>query len=112
MIAIYRNLGKTIIVNTTNRGVISSLKAGDIIEVSCVIDQAGARPLCVGEVEDEILGLIQKVKSYERLTVRAAVHRSYRDALWALVANPLVGDVEIAEKCLESMKKLYQLELN
>jgi 6-phospho-beta-glucosidase len=58
----------------------------------------------IGEVEEAIMGLIRQVKSYERLTIEAAIGRDKKKALLALMANPLVGSAEQALKVLASIQ--------
>jgi 6-phospho-beta-glucosidase len=48
-------------------------------------------------------GLVQAVKAYEELAVRAALSGDRRVASRALLANPLVGDWEIAEPLLDAL---------
>ena len=69
------------------------------------------RPLTVGRLEPEIAGLMHQVKAYERLTVEAAVERSYAKALLALESNPLVHDAAQAGALLEEINTHYQLGL-
>ena len=45
-------------------------------------------------------GLTQQVKDFERLTIEAAVHGDRRSALLALIANPLIGDLSVADDLL------------
>ena len=56
-----------------------------------------------GALEPEILGLVQPVKAYERLAVRAAMAGDERTALLALLANPLVGGWVMAEELLGAL---------
>lgn len=109
--AYFNNTGAVEIVNIPNNGTISGLLDSDIVEVPAVIDRIGARPITIGTVETELIGLMQQVKAYERLTVKAAVSRSKADALWALVANPLIGDVTVAESCVDEMNEIFSLRL-
>ena len=46
---------------------------------------------------------MQHVAAYERLTVRAALSRDPVDARKALLAHPLVGQVELVEGLVERM---------
>ena len=48
-----------------------------------------------------MLGLVQQVKAYERLTVQAAVDGDRDAALKALLANPLVGQYKVARPLLD-----------
>ena len=50
-----------------------------------------------------MLGLVQQVKAYERLTVEAAVSGDRDVAVKALMANPLVGTYERARPLAEAL---------
>lgn len=84
------------IVNTRNDGAIDGIAEDASVEVPCQISKHGVVPIPRGEVDDSILGLMQQVKSYERLTIRAAVEQSPRLGMLALLANPLVPDAKVA----------------
>jgi 6-phospho-beta-glucosidase len=47
--------------------------------------------------------LIQAVKAYEKLTVRAVINGSRSDALAALMIHPLIGDYQKAKGVLDEM---------
>jgi 6-phospho-beta-glucosidase len=51
----------------------------------------------------EILGLVQHVKGYERLAVRAACSGSRDDVVRALLANPIVGQFPLAADVADAM---------
>jgi 6-phospho-beta-glucosidase len=96
---------RRLIVNTLNRGSFEELPGDASVEVPCLVNAADVVPLPLGEVDERILGLIRQVKSYERLTVQAAVTRDPDLALMALVANPLVPSVSLAADVLQALKK-------
>jgi 6-phospho-beta-glucosidase len=50
-----------------------------------------------------MLGLVQQVKAYERLAVKAAIDGDRDAALKALLANPLVGRYSVATGLLEAL---------
>lgn len=109
--SIVNNTKEISIVNVENQGAIQFLNDGDVVEVQAIIDQTGAHPVTTGEIEPQLLGLIQQVKAYERLTVRAAVSKKYDEALWALNTNPLVTDLSIADQCLKEINQVFALNL-
>ena len=111
MSAYLNNASGVEIINLPNNGAIPGLLDSDIVEVPAVIDRTGARPITTGKAEAELIGLMQQVKAYERLTVKAAVSKSKADALWALVANPLIGDVTVAKSCIDEMNEIFDLGL-
>src|SRR5699024_4230520 len=60
-------------VNTMNRGAIGSLPYGSAIETSCVISKDGPVPLSFGDLPVAVGGLVQQIKSFERISAEAAV---------------------------------------
>ncbi len=96
VLAIHQDSGRRQIVNARNGKAIACLPEDCVVEVPCTIGADGAQPLPVDPPPPEIRGLLQHVKAYEELAVEAALTRSKRLALLALVAHPLVADVELA----------------
>lgn len=85
-----------LIVDVQNRGAVRELPDNACVELPCIVDAGGATPLPQPALEPVIRGLIQHVKSYEELAVRAAISRSRRDVYLALVAHPLTPSAAIA----------------
>lgn len=109
--AIHNNSGKVLVVNTRNNGAIQGLPDDAVIETNCVIDAQGAHPLSFGPLPLAMNGLTQQVKDFERLTIEAAVHGDRQSALLALVVNPLIGGVVIAQPLLDEVLNLNQAYL-
>jgi 6-phospho-beta-glucosidase len=101
--AIYNNRNSIHVVNVLNNGAINSLPDDAVIECSAVIGSWGAKPLAIGELSPQISGLLHQVKSYEQLTIEAAVHGDYDKALMALSNNPLVPDIGRAKSILNDI---------
>jgi len=76
--------------NVPNEGAIDGMRPGDVVEVSCVVDRDGVRPLPIGAIPEAQELLMRAVKRYERLTVEAIAKRSRTIAVEALMAHPLV----------------------
>jgi 6-phospho-beta-glucosidase len=93
--------GVPLVVNVPNRGAIPGMRDDDVVEVTCVVDRHGPRPLAQGRVPEAALDLIGRVKRYERLTVAAAVDRSEDAAVDALLAHPLVPSYPTARAILD-----------
>jgi 6-phospho-beta-glucosidase len=73
------------------------------VEISARIGRNGAEGLDTEPLAPELLGLVEHAKAYERLAVRAAKSGSRRDALLALLANPLVPDYATAVPLLDAL---------
>ena len=74
-----------------------------VIEVPCVIDGRGARPLPVAPLDLDQLGLIAAVRASERAVIAAVLTGSREQALRAFVIHPLVGSPAIAERLLADL---------
>jgi 6-phospho-beta-glucosidase len=94
--AVAGDSGAELVVDVRNGGAVRELPSDAVVEVPCRVDARGALPLPQAPLEPEIRGLIQHVKAYEELAVRAAVTRERRAALLALATHPLVPSVQIA----------------
>jgi len=103
MESIYHNRGDRQIVQALNRGAVDDIPDDASMELACVIDRQGAHPIRMGAIPLQIRGLIQAVKAYESLTVQAAVERSKKTALQALMAHPLVPGWETARPMLDEL---------
>ena len=101
--ALHNNLGIEMVVNTANNGAIQGLPDDAVIETNCLIDALGAHPLAFGKLPPLMNGLTQQVKDFERLTIDAAVRGDKQKALLALVANPLVADVNLASALVDEV---------
>ncbi len=101
--SLHADTGDVQVVDIRNDGTIPGLPDDAVVEVAARIDSQGAHPLAVEPLEPEIGGLVQQVKAYERLTVRAATSGDRAAALKALVVNPLVADYPVAAPLLEDL---------
>lgn len=90
-------------VNTMNYGAIEGMPYDSAVEVSCVITKDGPKPITVGELPVAVRGLVQQIKSFERVAIEAAVTGSYDTALLAMTINPLVPSDRVAKLILDEM---------
>jgi 6-phospho-beta-glucosidase len=90
-------------VDVRNDGTLAGLADDDVVEVPARVGAAGPEPLPQAPLAPELLGLVQHVAAYERLTVRAALSRDPVDARKALLAHPLIGQLELVDGLLESL---------
>jgi len=102
--AIYNDKREIHTVNVKNDGALAVLPDDAVVEVNAVIGRDGAKAVPIRRAIPELVtGLIQQVKAYERLSVRAAATGSYAAALGALLANPFVNDIDVAKAMLDEM---------
>jgi 6-phospho-beta-glucosidase len=89
------------ILNVPNGGAVAGMAADDVVEVTCYAGNGVIRPMVLGALPDHAVGLMKSVKAYERLTIQAAVERSYSLAWQALALHPLVPSAEVARAILD-----------
>ncbi|WP_228307514.1 6-phospho-beta-glucosidase [Priestia sp. J2] len=106
--SIYNDKGDIQTLNVKNNGAISSLPNESAVEVNCVVKKQGPVPLAVGELPVEVNGLVQQIKSFERVGAEAAVTGSYEKALVALTINPLVPSDELAKSVLDELLQAHR----
>lgn len=90
-------------VNTRNNGTISGLPDDCAVEVSALITASGPQPLNVAAFPEDTLRLLQLMKSFERLTIEAAMTGNRHTAWRALVLNPLIVSGEKLEQALDEV---------
>jgi 6-phospho-beta-glucosidase len=90
-------------VNLRNRGHLPFLPDDAVIEVSCRVDRDGATALPAPPVEALYSGLIAAVSAYEELALQAALKGGRERVHLALLAHPLVGQHDIAERLTDRL---------
>ncbi|WJV48646.1 6-phospho-beta-glucosidase [Streptomyces flavofungini] len=91
------------VVNTHNNGTLPFLPDDAVIEVQASVDGSGAKPLPVPTLDPLFSGLIANVTAYEDLALHAALHGGRDRVFKALLAHPLVGQYEYAEKLTDDL---------
>ncbi|MFC7546509.1 6-phospho-beta-glucosidase [Plantactinospora sp. GCM10030261] len=95
----------TMILNVRNGSAVPGLPADAVVEVPCVVDAAGARPIATEPLEGSMLGLVQQVKAVEQLGIEAAASGSAAAAVKALALHPLVDSVHTARQLLAGYRE-------
>lgn len=106
--SLYNDRGDIQVVDTLNQGAISNLPDDVVVEVSSVITKDGPKPIAVGELPTQVVGLIQQLKAFEIIATNAAVHGDYDQALVAMSINPLVQSEETGKQILDEMLEAHK----
>ncbi|TDL83441.1 6-phospho-beta-glucosidase [Peribacillus frigoritolerans] len=106
--SIYNDKKDIQVLNVQNKGSISDIEYDSAVEVSCIVTKNGPIPLTMGRLPIQINGLVQQIKSFERIGAEAAVAGSYDKALLALTINPLIPSDDLAEKVLQELLKAHK----
>jgi 6-phospho-beta-glucosidase len=90
-------------VDARNNGTLAGLAGDDVVEMPARVGRDGIEPLEQTPLAPELLGLVQHVAAYERLTARAAVTGDLELARKALLTHPLIGQYDVTNELLERL---------
>jgi 6-phospho-beta-glucosidase len=99
----HNDLGETHVVNVPHAGAVSGWSADWVLEMPCQVDARGIHPLPAEPLPLVCFGLLAQVKSYEILTVEAAVHGDRKAAYQALLAHPLGPSADQVQAVLDDL---------
>ncbi len=85
-----------------NGGAINGLRDSDVVEITCDIKDGEAIPHVFGDVDEQNLELIRRVKIYERLSSEAIRTKSRTKAIEALTLHPLVASYSLATALVDA----------
>ncbi len=96
-----------LVVNVRNRGALPDLDADAVVEVPCLVDASGARPLAVDPLAPHQAALVRTVKAVEREVLSAVDTGSRAAALRAFATHPLVDSVAVAQRLLDGYLRAF-----
>jgi 6-phospho-beta-glucosidase len=105
------NLGETHVVNVRQGGAVPGWPADWVLELPSRVDADGIHPLPAEPLPPVCFGLLAQVKSYELLTVEAAVHGDRAAAYQALLAHPLGPSADRVQAVLDDLLETHRKHL-
>jgi 6-phospho-beta-glucosidase len=99
----YNDLDETHVVNVPHDGAVSGWPADWVLEMPCKVSKSGIQPLPAEPLPRVCFGLLAQVKSYEILTVEAAVNGDREAAFQALLAHPLGPPADQVKDVLDDL---------
>ncbi|AJC58328.1 6-phospho-beta-glucosidase [Streptomyces sp. 769] len=95
--------GDVQIVNTLNHGTLPFLPDDAVIEVPAAVDSRGASPLPLRPLAPLFAGLVANVTAYEHLALEAALKGGRDRVFSALLAHPLIGQIDYADRLADEL---------
>jgi len=105
----YNNRGQVHVVNIPQRGAVPGLPLDWVMELPCRVGKpdnnypTGIYPLPARPLPSVCFGLVAQVKTYELLSVEAAVHGDRNAAYQALLTHPLGPSADKVQEVLDDM---------
>ncbi len=91
----------TMIMCIPNNGAINGLRDNDVVEITCDVNADSCIPHKIGDVDEQNLEMIRRVKIYERLSSKAIRDKDKAAAVQALTLHPLVNSYSLAEELVD-----------
>jgi 6-phospho-beta-glucosidase len=107
----YNDLGETHVVNARQAGAVPGWPEDWVLELPCQVYRSGIHPLPADPLPPVCFGLLAQVKSFELLTIEAAVHGDRQAAYQALLAHPLGPPANQIQAVLDDMLATHRVYL-
>jgi 6-phospho-beta-glucosidase len=98
MASLITDRGDVQVVNLRNQRTLAFLADQAVIEVPAWVNGRGPQPQTLRPVDPLLAGLIAHVSAYEELALDAAIRGGRERVFRALLAHPLIGQHDIADK--------------
>jgi 6-phospho-beta-glucosidase len=91
------------VINLRNDGALPFLADDAVVEVPAHVDPEGVAPVELPQLGPLERGLVAHVSAYEELALEAALQGGRERVFRALLAHPLIGQADVAEKLADKM---------
>ncbi|MFX1534868.1 MAG: hypothetical protein ACFFDI_11650 [Promethearchaeota archaeon] len=95
-------------VNLINNGAISNLPDDAIVEVPALVSGLGISGMRMGSLPEGIASLCRHEISVSKLMTQASIKGDHELALQAFALDPMVNDLDLAEKLLDEYLKAHK----
>ena len=97
--------------NVRNGGAIADFPDSRVVEVPCLVNRQGVRPLSGYRVPPPVRGLLSALGEYQQLAANAAWDGTRQQAIRALTANPLVRSLDLARSLYDELSAAQRAHL-
>jgi alpha-galactosidase len=98
-------------VNIPNYGLVTNLPEGAILEIPATVTHSGIRGVFIGDIPHGIATMISQRLYQQNLIVEAAINGDRQLAGQAMLLDPLVPSLEIAEAMLDELLEAHEENL-
>jgi alpha-galactosidase len=95
-------------VNIPNYGLVTNLPEGAILEIPATVTHNGIRGVFIGDIPHGIATMISQRLYQQNLIVEAAINGDRQLAIQAMLLDPLVPSLEIAEAMLDELLEAHE----
>jgi alpha-galactosidase len=95
-------------VNIPNYGLVTNLPEGSILELPAIVSHNGVRGVFIGDIPHGIATMLSQRIYQQNLTMESALTGDRQMALQAMLLDPLVPSVEVAEAMLDELLEAHE----
>jgi len=95
-------------VNIPNYGLVTNLPEGSILELPAIVSHNGVRGVFIGDIPHGIATILSQRIYQQNLTMEAALNGDRQLALQAMILDPLVPSLDIAENMLDDLLEAHE----
>jgi len=111
MDAVFNDKGEVWPTNVRNGGAVADFPDSRVVEVPCLVNRQGVRPISGYRVPGGVRGLLSALGEYQQLTADAAWDGTRQEAVRALVSNPLVRSLPLAQTLYDELAAAHREHL-
>ena len=111
MDAVFNDKNEVWPTNVVNGGAIQDFPDSRVVEVPCLVNRQGVRPLSGYRVPPPVRGLLSALGEYQQLAADAAWNGTRKQALQALTSNPLVRTLPLAQTLYTELSAAHRNHL-
>ncbi|WP_407571689.1 glycoside hydrolase [Deinococcus altitudinis] len=111
MDSVFNDKGEIWPTNVRNDGAVQDFSDAQVVEVPCLVNCQGVRPISGYRVPAPVRGLLGALGEYQQLTADAAWNGGRQQALQALVSNPLVRSLPLAQTLYDELAAAHREHL-
>lgn len=97
-----------IVLNLPSLNTNTPFKKGTVYESNVLVSKNGISFQAAPAVPEAYLNLLKQLEEYQLLSAKAAISKDPQEMTRALAANPLVGDLKLAENMLKRAREMYE----
>ena len=111
MDAVFNDKNEVWPTNVVNGGAIQDFPDSRVVEVPCLVNRQGVRPISGYRVPPPVRGLLSALGEYQQLAADAAWNGTRKQAIQALTSNPLVRTLPLAQTLYDELAAAHRSHL-
>lgn len=97
--------------NVKNKGLITNLLEGCVVEVPCMVDKGGIHPCYIGDLPPQVAALNRMSINVQEMAVRGIVEKDKNKILQSILLDPMTFSKVSLEETKKMVNELFAVEM-